>query len=127
MNPVGVIIVDYQSDPLLANALNASSSIKFPRFNVVIVENNPKGLRVNIPKNLDVEFLCSEENLGFGRAVNWDRRHLKTPYFLLLNPDVILFQETLSLLYRYMEKWMDVGLAVPNLLEVNGALQLSSS
>ncbi len=126
MNPVGVIIVDYQSDPLLERALNALSSTKPPHFNVVIVENDPKRPRINIPDNLNVEFLHSEDNLGFGRAVNLARRHLQTPYFFLLNPDVVLLPETLSILFNYMEKHADVGIAVPKLLESDGALQHSS-
>lgn len=126
MNPVGVIIVDYQSDPLLGRALNALSSTKFPHFNVVIVENNPKRPRINIPNNLRIEFICSKENLGFGRAVNLARRYLETPYFFLLNPDVVIFPETLSILFNYMEKQVDVGIAVPKLLGSDGTLQYSS-
>lgn len=126
MNPVGIIMVDYQSDPLLVDALDALSSIKSPSFNIVIVENDPKAPRIDIPDNLKVEFLRSEKNLGFGRAVNLARRHLETPYFFLLNPDVVLSPETLPILFTYMEKHDDVGLAVPKLLKSDGTLQYSS-
>lgn len=126
MNSVGVIIVDYRSDPALDRALNALSSIQSPDLSIVIVENDPKRSRVNFPGNLKIEFLRSEVNLGFGRAVNLARRRLRTPYVFLLNPDVILFPETLSVLLDYMEKHPDVGIAVPKLLEKDGSLQPSA-
>lgn len=127
MSAIGVIIVDYQSDPLLEKALLAlaSTRIDIP-FRVVIIENSPRRTRPNIPEGLDVKFFPQEKNLGFGRAVNLARRNLQTPYFLLLNPDVKIFPNTLSILCDYMERNTDVGIAVPKLLDSQGNLQLSA-
>lgn len=126
MNTVGVIIVDYQSDALLRCALSALTSLTFTQFSVVIVENSPQRPRTDIPNNLNIRFLSPERNLGFGRAVNLARRYLQTPYFLLLNPDVILLPEALSILYNYMEKHVDVGIVAPKLLGTDRKLQLSA-
>lgn len=126
MNTVGVIIVDYQSDPLLDHALAALSHTS-PSFSlkVIVIENSPRNSQPEIPENLDVQFFRQEKNLGFGRAVNFAREKLDTPYFFLVNPDAVVFPETLSILHEYMENHEKVGLIAPKLLNSEGVVQAS--
>ncbi len=127
MNTIGVIIVDYRSDPLLDRALAALSvSVLSAALKIVVVENCPRKARLQLPQNLDLRFLPQKTNLGFGRAVNLARRHLQTPYFLILNPDLQLFPKTISILHDYLEKHPDVGAVVPKLIDPAGNLQYSA-
>lgn len=127
MNDVGVIIVDYRSDPLLERAFEGiSASVSSLSVEVIVVENNPTGPRPDTPKGLNVRFLRQKENLGFARAVNLARRRTEAPYFLLVNPDVYLFPETLAILYRYLEGHKEVGIVVPKLIGPNGNVQYSA-
>jgi len=127
MNEIGVIIVDYRSDPLLERSLKALSSCDTDiKLKVVVVENSPATLSQKAPENMDIQFLRQEVNLGFGRAVNLAQQKLQTPYFLLLNPDVQLLPNTLSALYGLMEKEKKVGLVVPKLLNQDGRIQFSA-
>lgn len=130
MSLIGVIVVDYQSDPLterllssLSHALSAFPSLS---MKVIVVENCPTRPRQTGPKNLDIQFLRQDRNLGFGRAVNLAGRYLETPYLLLLNPDVELFADTLSILYNYIEKNPKAGIVVPKLIDHHGNLQHSA-
>lgn len=127
MNIVGVIIVDYQSDPLLERALKSLSSDEQPALlQVAVVENSPKAVRPKIPRNLNIQFFPQEKNLGFGRAVNLARKHLKSPYLFIMNPDIKVFPETISVLCRSMEKDPEIGMVFPKLLDLQGNLQYSA-
>jgi len=126
MTDIGVIIVDYQSDPLLDEALTAlSESSSIDRLKVVVIENKPSGEHGKPPNNLDIQFFSQEENLGFGRAVNLARRMLKTPFFFVLNPDVQIFPDTLSVLHEHILSHPEIGVVVPKLLNTDGSVQLS--
>ncbi len=123
---IGVILVDYRSDPDLAQALQALAEDRSALLlSVVVVQNCPTAAPPRVPAGLSVRFLRSEKNLGFGRAVNQARRHLQTPYFLTLNPDTWLAPDALGLLHRHMETHPDVGVVVPRLFDAVGQLQFS--
>src|SRR5579883_1490346 len=99
---IGVIVVDYRSDPLLERALIAlAAAASALPVKVVVIQNQPIRDRPKVPEGLSVEFYPQAKNLGFGRAVNLARRSLQTPYFFLLNPDVEVFPNTLSVLFEY--------------------------
>ncbi len=127
MYDIGIIIVDYQSDPLLDQALMAlANSTLSSKFKVVVVENRPRRIHRIIPKNIDIQFLPQEKNLGFGRAVNLARWQLHAQYLFILNPDVQVLQNTISILNDFMEKNSRVGLVVPKLLDPEGNVQASA-
>lgn len=127
MNDIGIIVIDYQSDPLLDQALMAlANSALSSTFKVVVVENRPRRIHRDIPKNIDIQFLTQKKNLGFGRAVNLARRQLHAPYLFILNPDVQVFQNTISILHDFMKKNSQVGLVVPKLLDPKGNVQASA-
>jgi len=127
LNQVGIIIVDYGSDPFLERTLNSipitTQSLK---VKVILIENCPNGKKISFPENLDVQSYQFQRNLGFGRAVNLARKKLDTPYLFLLNPDVELLPETISILYEFMESHDEVGITVPKLLDPYGNVQFSS-
>ncbi len=127
MTNIGVIIVDYQFDPLLDIALTALSTCSLAdRLKVIVIENKPSGQKRIPPDNLDVDFFPQEGNLGFGRAANLARLKFVTPYLFVLNPDIQVFPETLSVLHEYMRSHPEVGLLVPKLLNTEGSIQCSS-
>ena len=127
LNQVGIIIVDYGSDPLLERTLNSipitTQSLK---IKVILIENCPNRKKISYPKNLDVQSYQFQRNLGFGGAVNLARKKLDTPYLFLLNPDVELLPETISILYEFMESHDEVGITVPKLVDSHGNIQFSS-
>jgi len=127
MISLGIIIVDYQSDPLLDEAISSirSSQVQF-KFKIVVVENCPIKHRLDSPQDSEIQFLPQRGNLGFARAVNLARYQLSTPYLLVMNPDTRLLPETLSTLYGYLEKHKNVGLVVPKLISPNRSLQFSA-
>ncbi len=123
---VGVIFVDYRSDPQLVHALRALAADRSGlSLRIVVVQNSPVSPPPDLPDGLTVEWITSEKNIGFGRAVNLARARLQTPYLWILNPDVLPAPDALGILCRYLRLHPDVGLVAPKLLDLDGRLQYS--
>ncbi len=73
-----------------------------------------------------VTYIFNGKNLGYGKAHNIALRKTikqKTPYHLVINPDVELRSEVLTELLDYMEQHPDVGHVMPKVLYPNGEIQ----
>jgi GT2 family glycosyltransferase len=70
------------------------------------------------------EIISSGRNGGFGFGNNIGiMRAPACQYFLCLNPDVVIHQDTLRILKDYMESHPDVGVCTPKTLYEDGRLQ----
>jgi len=99
-----VIIISYNSFAVIercqAEILNDSA------FRFLIIDNaSPDGsaekLRARFPR---CEVISLDKNVGYGRAANIGFRQVKTPYALLLNPDLIAKTEDLERFLRVAER-----------------------
>ncbi len=83
-----LIIVTYNSGEMISKCLDG---IYGDESNIIIIDNastdNANSLIAQ--KFPNVRIIKSEKNLGYGRAANLGLKEVKTPYALLLNPDVI--------------------------------------
>lgn len=72
-----------------------------------------------------VHLVASTENLGFGRANNRVATLAEGGYWLLLNPDTIVYPDAIDQLLRYIGDRPRVAAVGPTLLNADGSLQLS--
>lgn len=72
-----------------------------------------------------VEFVQSKKNLGFGKANNLGFKRVCSEYLLLLNPDTELRQNTVNRMLNVFERFSDVGIVGPRILNTDGSLQKS--
>ena len=120
---VSVIIVNYHSEKLIENCVR---SIKEKTTDVtcqiIIVDNEsqPEGLAY-LEKHLgnDVLIIPSKINLGFGKANNLGAEKAEGKYLLLLNPDTILDNNAIKMLFDYMESSRNTGVSGGNLYTEN--------
>jgi GT2 family glycosyltransferase len=94
---------------------------------IVVVDNNstdasPKALINVFP---EVNFILLDENLGFGKANNIGVNATTGEYILILNPDTVLEENTLQVMYDFMESRKDVGIAGCKVLNSDGTFQLA--
>ncbi|PLX81798.1 MAG: hypothetical protein C0617_15790 [Desulfuromonas sp.] len=83
---VTAIIVNYFSGHLLKDIV--SNLKKFlPRLGEIIIVNN-SGEDISGHGDAITTVLCPEENLGYGRAINFGVRNSKYPNIVALNPDI---------------------------------------
>jgi len=72
-----------------------------------------------------VDFVQSEDNIGFARSNNLGFKKVTSQYVLLLNPDTELTPNALRLLMRAALEHPKAGIVGPRLLNSDGTLQAS--
>ena len=98
-----IVIVTYRTDEkILTDCLNSID----PQINILIVENSKnnkfKEKLENKYPNLNV--VLSGRNLGYGAGNNFGLTRVKTKFALILNPDVILEQNFIKELDKYLDQ-----------------------
>ncbi len=128
MVKLSVIIVNYNVKEFL---LNSVSSIKKAAdgipIEIIVVDNasedgSVEALRQKFP---DVKIIANKENVGFGKANNQGLEIAQGEYVLLLNPDTLLKDNTLTKMLEFMDAHTDTGLATCKVLNPDGTLQLA--
>ncbi|MBH31545.1 MAG: hypothetical protein CMG71_06085 [Candidatus Marinimicrobia bacterium] len=125
---VSVIIVNYNVKDYLANCLKSIDDSNYSGpVEVIVVDNgsfdgSARMVRKRFPS---VRLIENKSNLGFAKAVNIGLRESKGDYELLLNPDTVIEESTLSVLVKYMEEHRAVGICGPKILNADGSLQLA--
>ncbi len=126
---ISIIIVSYNIKEFLYQCLlsviKASANISTEIF---VVDNNSidgtcEFVRSKFP---NIKLIANDENLGFGKANNLALQKAQGKYTLFLNPDTILQEDTLEVMFNYLERNPQVGLAGCKILNADGTLQLAS-
>ncbi len=123
---VSIIIVNYNVRDYLYKCLKSiEDAMQKLRVQIVVVDNNSQDGSVPYLRNHfpEVIFIESPENLGFGKANNLGFTYSSGKYFLILNPDTILQENTLTEMYDYMENHPEVGISVCKMLNADGSFQ----
>jgi len=103
---VSIIIVNYNTKELLYNCIQ--SIYKFScqiKFEIIVVDNNSHdGSSEMISSNFpDILLIKLSENIGFGRANNKGVKIATGKYFLFLNSDTLLGNDSIKIFFDYME------------------------
>ena len=69
------------------------------------------------------EYINPGENLGFGKGHNYVIDLIDSEYHAIVNPDILLKEDSFSKIINYMDNRIDVGMVIPRLIDVNGNLQ----
>lgn len=119
---VSVITVTYNSEAVIGKCLN---SIPKDVAKVVVVDNASCDDTCTAAQNAraDVEVICCEKNLGFGRANNLALREVKTEFALLLNPDTVIKGDAVERLLQAAQRHPDAAIVAPLLYNEDGSLQ----
>lgn len=125
---ISIVIVNYNSADYLMHCLSsikaASSNL---RVEIVVIDNNSTDddLQNVIEQFEYVKFILLPENLGFGKANNLGAEKASGEYILILNPDTILEEHTLDVMYNYMKEHPEVGISGCKVLNSDGSFQLA--
>lgn len=125
---ISIIIVSYNVKNFLQHCLHAlNKSGAGLQTEIFVVDNHsidgtPEMLQRDFP---ELKLIANNENLGFGKANNQALKLARGKYVLFLNPDTLIEEKTLSVLYDFMEKNSDVGICGPKILNADGTLQLA--
>jgi GT2 family glycosyltransferase len=125
---ISIIIVNYNVKEFVLNLLE---SLKKAVINIsteiIIVDNASDDGSVEAikEKHPNVKMIVNKKNVGFGAANNQAFEIASGNYFLLINPDTIVKENTLTEMIRFFEANSQVGIAGCKVLNPDGTLQLS--
>lgn len=121
---VSVIIVNYNVKEYIVNLLHSvEKAAKKLAVEIFIVDNNSTDGSVEYLSDRfpDVKIIANEENLGFGKANNQAIALANGTYTLLLNPDTLISEDTLEVMFKHMEDNPNTGASGCKLLNPDGS------
>lgn len=93
-------------------------------FEIFVIDNNSSDGTVDMieKKFPQVKLIKNEKNYGFARANNQAIRRSIGRHILLLNPDMLIFEDTLEKAIDYMDAHIKIGVAGCKLLDEKGKI-----
>ncbi|MDR2691702.1 MAG: glycosyltransferase family 2 protein [Dysgonamonadaceae bacterium] len=117
---LSIVIVNYNVKYYLEQCLDSVlKSAQNLDTEIFVVDNHSSdgSLEYLIPKFPSVHFIANKENAGFSTANNQAIEQAKGEYILLLNPDTVLGEDTLSKICRRMDENAQIGAAGVKMLD----------
>jgi GT2 family glycosyltransferase len=127
---VDIIIINWNSTDFLEKCVNSIFTTKNEAFvnTVFIIDNNSSDSSLErIELNNKIQIIRNKENLGFAKACNQGFKLSTADYVLLLNPDVRLFESTISDCILFMDLRMDIDILGCQLLNDENEIAFSCS
>jgi len=123
---LSIIIVNWNTSDLLANCLHSvSATVRDLDYEVIVLDNastdnSADMVRTRFPQ---VKLIESRANLGFARGNNVALDYTSGKYVLLLNPDTVVLDLAINLLYEALETYPFLGAVGAQLLNSDGSDQ----
>ena len=76
-----------------------------------------------ISKYKDIKYINTGSNLGFGKAHNYIINEINSKYHAIVNPDILLKEDALQEIIKYLDSNEDVGMVIPNMTDEEGNRQ----
>lgn len=125
MKKLSIIILSFNVEQLLLDCLR--SIPVHPDWEITVVDNassdnSVQSIKAKFPR---VKLIENKSNLGFAAGNNVALRRCTTPYVLLLNPDTVVYPNSIETVLGYMETHPQVGAATCRVELANGSLDYS--
>ena len=120
---ISIVIVNYKVKEYIANLLNSIKKAQHAYELEVFVVDNDSGddsipyLKERYPT---VNYIANKENVGFGKANNQAIKQAKGEFTLIINPDTLVSEDTLEVLFKHMQSNPKCGAAGCKILNPDG-------
>ncbi len=123
---LSILLVNWNTGKLLVECIQ--SVYKFTTklsFEIVVVDNassddSVEMLEAEFP---EIKLIKNTQNVGFAKANNQAYLEAKGTYICCLNPDTVLLNNALEVLYKYLLNNPKCGIVGPKLLNPDGTIQ----
>jgi len=125
---VSVLLVNYNVKQYLLHSIQSILQSQYDgEIEIIIVDNHSFDGSVAEVKSRfpEIPVIENADNSGFGKAVNQATKAASGEYYLILNPDTVIQENTIAVLAQYMVDHPEVGLVGPKILNADGSLQLA--
>ncbi|MCK5344683.1 MAG: glycosyltransferase family 2 protein, partial [Candidatus Heimdallarchaeota archaeon] len=130
MIDISVVIVNYNVKEFVYNLINSlEKARKKLSLEIFVIDNASVDGSVEFLQsrfNDKIVLISSTENLGYGKAANIGFAKAKGKYVLLINPDTLIKEDTLQVLFEFMESHPEAGMAGCKLLNPDGTFAIDS-
>jgi len=129
MIDLSIIIVSYNTSDFLKGCLGSiKATSKGFTYEIIVVDNASSDnslemLKMEFP---EVILIKNQENIGFSKANNMGVGKSKGRYVLFLNPDTVVYKESLLDMIKFMDRHKEAGAATCKLLMQDGILDDAS-
>lgn len=126
MTDISITIVAYNDEMDVRNAvcsIEEHTAVTISK-KIYIVDNSTEDNNLSLlaEEYEDVIYERPGENLGFGGGHNYVLEKLDSKYHAIVNPDILLTEDSFSVLMDFMET-TGADMAVPRLVDAQGKLQ----
>lgn len=121
------IVILHTNDNLIFQTLDSVfKTVKTP-FECILVDNNTNTQQFEEIKQKypQIKIIQNPTNYGYARGINAGLKQATGDFVLALNPDIIVFEETIDKMVEYMEKNQNVAVCGPKLINADKTLQYS--
>ena len=116
---VSIIIVNYHSSEMVIDCIHSiREKTEKLSYEIIVVDNASGDGSLDALSQAfgdEITLIAAPENLGFGKANNLGAARAVGKYLFLLNPDTILVNNAVKVLFDYLEANPGVGVAGGNL------------
>ena len=125
LQPVSVVIVNYNAGPLLIHCVHAALE---QARQIIVVDNassdsSVEKLKDNFSQEDHLNLIATGKNSGFAAGCNVGLAASTQPYILFLNPDCILSADSLQRMVQVMESDPHIGMVGGYLINPDGSEQ----
>jgi GT2 family glycosyltransferase len=123
MNKLAINLVVWNGSKYISYLFDSLKKQSFKDFKLYILDNNSSDNTLElIEKELktvdfEYEFYKNKENLGFAGGHNYLYEKITEKYFLLLNQDMYLKEDSLEKLIKFLDENEDVAVVSPRLMK----------
>lgn len=95
-------------------------------FKLYVVDNFSTDGTVDFIRNNypQVELIAQEGNIGFGAGHNVAINFIDSDYHIVINPDIVLIENSIKIMVDFLEENPDIGLLSPKICFPNGKEQI---
>ena len=112
-NDITLIIVCFNSYKLIQKNLSEIS-----KFKTIIIDNSKSDkIRSLVVGVKNIKYIKTKKNLGYGKGNNLGVSESKTPFVLILNPDILIQSESIEILYKAYFNYENIGILAPALYD----------
>ena len=129
MFDVSIIIINYKVKEYIIPCIESiyKHTSKSLRYEILVIDNNSNDGSIDAIKSQfsEVKIYENTENIGFSKAVNQGAETAIGKYIFILNPDTKLIEDSISILFTFLEKNETVAVVGPALVAESGIKQQS--
>ncbi|HCT54240.1 MAG TPA: glycosyl transferase, partial [Balneola sp.] len=120
---ISIIIVNYNVKEYLLNLLHSIEKAKNDlKVKIYVIDNaSTDGSKEIVPTKFpEIEYIYNENNVGFGKANNQAIKVVDSEFTLLINPDTIVSEDTLTKMLSHLKSNPEVAAAGCKILNPDG-------